>query len=105
MKSLAMRQAELETRKAALWGRMGGIKDELAAHRETDWDDLATEREGDEVLERLGIDAQTELRAISAALGRVADGSYGTCVRCGKKIGEARLGLLPYTPFCKDDAA
>ena len=37
MKSLAMRQAELETRKAVLWGRMGGIKDDELFILEDEW--------------------------------------------------------------------
>lgn len=104
MKSLATRKAELEARKVDLQSRIGGIKTELDSHQDRDWEELAIQREGDEVLEGMGLEAQTELRAIAAALGRVAAGSYGTCQRCGNDIGEARLDVLPYTPFCKECA-
>jgi RNA polymerase-binding transcription factor DksA len=56
------------------------------------------------VLEGMGNEAQTELRAIAAALGRIGAGTYGICVKCGIPIDEARLDVLPYTPFCKECA-
>lgn len=37
---------------------------------------------------------------IDAALGRLDDGSYGTCERCGQPIGAERLEALPYTTLC-----
>lgn len=105
MKSVATRKAELEARRADLLGRIGIIQAELDSHQDRDWEELATQREGDEVLESMGNDAQTELRAIAAALKRVESGEYGACQKCGNDIGEARLDLLPYTPFCKECAA
>jgi RNA polymerase-binding protein DksA len=41
-----------------------------------------------------------ELRAIDAALARLADGTYGTCTRCGGEIGEARLRANPAAERC-----
>jgi RNA polymerase-binding transcription factor DksA len=34
------------------------------------------------------------------ALRRIDEGTYGTCERCGEKILEERLELLPYTRYC-----
>ncbi|MDE3079488.1 MAG: TraR/DksA C4-type zinc finger protein, partial [Paracoccaceae bacterium] len=65
-----------------------------------DWEELATEREGDEVLETMGLSGQIEIRMIKAALARIDAEDYGHCVTCGEKIADARLDLLPYTPFC-----
>jgi DnaK suppressor protein len=42
------------------------------------------------------------LAAIDAALGRIAAGTYGTCVTCGKPIGEERLEAIPYATQCID---
>jgi RNA polymerase-binding transcription factor DksA len=42
---------------------------------------------------------------IEAALDRIANGSYGTCVRCGDPIAEERLDALPATPMCADCAS
>ena len=104
MTSLALRKTQLEARLAALNDRLGAIETELQSHDEKDWEELATAREGDEVLESIGVGSQEEMRAIKAALLRIEAGSYGVCLRCGGTISEARLDLLPFTPFCKDCA-
>ncbi len=43
-----------------------------------------------------------ELRAIDAALLRVADGSYGVCEACDKPIDVKRLSLTPQALRCID---
>lgn len=43
-----------------------------------------------------------ELRAIDAALLRMADGSYGTCEVCDKPIDVRRLEITPHAPRCID---
>jgi RNA polymerase-binding transcription factor DksA len=101
MTSHAIRKTQLEARRAALTARLDGIEAELEAPHSPDWEDLATEREGDEVLERMSRSVGQELRQIDAALARLAGGDYGTCLRCGAEIGAARLDLLPFTPFCR----
>lgn len=100
MKSIEERKTQLEARREFLQGRIAGIGAELDSHESKDWEDMATEREADEVLEDLGQSAQTELRMIDAALGRMDEGEYGYCVTCGDEIAEDRLDLLPGTPFC-----
>ena len=40
------------------------------------------------------------LREIEAALGRIDNGTFGTCTRCGKPIGEERLEAMPYVTLC-----
>jgi RNA polymerase-binding transcription factor DksA len=82
MTSISKRKAILQARQAALLSRIGGISDELGSHQEKDWEEIAIEREGEEVLETLGVEAQTELRAIKAALARIETGDYGRCQVC-----------------------
>jgi DnaK suppressor protein len=41
-----------------------------------------------------------ELQAIEAALGRIAEGSYGICADCGEGIGRARLKANPTANRC-----
>ncbi|MCV2865247.1 TraR/DksA family transcriptional regulator [Albidovulum sediminicola] len=101
MKSVATRKAELETRRSVLMSRIEEIGEELDAHDSKDWEELAVERESDEVLEDLGISAQNELRMIEAAMHRIEEGEYGYCVKCGSKIAEERLNVVPATPFCR----
>jgi len=43
-----------------------------------------------------------ELRAIDAALLRVADGSYGVCEVCDKQIDLKRLEIAPHALRCID---
>ena len=65
--------------------------------------DHATEtfmRELDEGLEE---NAEHLLAEIDAALSRIADGTYGICVRCGRPISPDRLEAVPYATLCLDD--
>lgn len=105
MTPLSARKSQLQARLADLKGRLQGIEAELDSHQSQDWEDLATEREADEVLEGMGVSGQQEIRKIEAALVRIAEKTYGFCVTCGADIGEERLNVLPYTPFCRKCAA
>ena len=42
------------------------------------------------------------LEEIEAALGRIDDGTFGTCQRCGNAISEERLEALPWATLCID---
>lgn len=104
MKSVAERRDELVARQSDLLARIAGIGAELDSHEAKDWEEMAIEREADEVLEDLGQSARAELRMIEAALARIDEGEYGFCVSCGAEIAEERLDLLPATPFCRNCA-
>ncbi len=105
MTPIATRKTQLEQRLTDLKGRLIGIEAELDSHQSQDWEELATERESDEVLEGMGVSGQQEMRKIEAALVRIAEGDYGICAKCGAEIGEERLNVLPDTPFCRVCAA
>ena len=65
--------------------------------------DHATEtfmRELDSGLEE---NAEHLLSEIEAALSRIEDGTYGTCVACGRPISPERLEAVPYATLCLDD--
>jgi RNA polymerase-binding transcription factor DksA len=47
--------------------------------------------------------AQQTLKEIEAALLRIDDGTYGTCLVCGNPIGADRLRALPWARLCIDD--
>lgn len=91
----------LETRLAELEARLHEIDDSLDSHQSRDWEELATEREGDEVLEQMGAAGETEISKITAALARMDEGEFGYCVSCGDEIAPERLEVVPYTPFCR----
>ena len=40
------------------------------------------------------------LDLIEAALERIEDGVYGSCVECDGRINKTRLNAIPFTPFC-----
>ena len=40
------------------------------------------------------------LKQVRAALNRVTDGTFGTCVVDGGPIEEQRLEAVPWTPYC-----
>ena len=42
----------------------------------------------------------TVRRSVAAALLRIRDGSFGTCVHCGSEIGGRRLHAVPWAPLC-----
>lgn len=89
----------------ALGVRLDGIEEALEAPHSKDWEEMAVEREGEEVLERLGESSQAEIARIKAALQRMAQGEYGNCTRCGGEISTERLAIVPEAPLCKRCAA
>ena len=40
------------------------------------------------------------LREVRAALTRVQEGTYGTCLSCEEEISPKRLQAVPWTPLC-----
>ncbi|MCL6709583.1 TraR/DksA C4-type zinc finger protein [Pseudomonas sp. R2.Fl] len=95
----------LRKRQRELHARLHRIDDDLGRQKSADSEERATEAENDEVLEEFGQVGENELKAIDAALDRIARGTFGTCVKCGRPIGEDRLAAVPYTPFCQDCAS
>lgn len=102
--TLNSRKTQLLARRADLLGDMKEIEAALDAPLPADWEDRASERQGDEVLESLGLVEQDEVRRINAALARIDAGIYGQCVRCEGDISDARLDILPDTPLCRSCA-
>ncbi|SFO22294.1 transcriptional regulator, TraR/DksA family [Roseovarius lutimaris] len=96
--ALMARLGELDTRLHAIEGA-------LDSQKSKDWDEMAAEREDDEMLEHLGQSGQDEIARIRAALERIRQGSYGTCTGCGEQIAPERLDILPETPLCRACAA
>jgi RNA polymerase-binding protein DksA len=46
--------------------------------------------------------ADQQLALVDAALARLDEGIFGTCVRCGEPIAAERLEALPWAPRCID---
>ena len=60
---------------------------------------LTLDQELDDTLEE---NSGNMLAAIDAALARIDDGTFGTCVTCGRKIAVERLEAIPYATQCID---
>lgn len=101
----AARKQALEARRVALAGHLLEVEHALDAPMPKDWEDRSSERQGDEVLETLGLNELEEVRQIDAALARLVEGSYGYCQICGGEIAAKRLDLVPATPFCSGCAS
>ena len=95
----------LRTRQRELYRRLHKIETDFEQPRNPDDDDRAAERSNDEVLDELGQVGQEELKAIDAALDRIANGTFGTCTRCGQPIAKERLDAVPYAPLCQECVA
>jgi RNA polymerase-binding transcription factor DksA len=93
-------RAQLEERLTRLVRRVGAIEGDLRQTRDRDWQERATERENDEVLEGLDEMTRAEVTQIRVALERIANGSYGVCASCGEPIGSERLAAVPSALTC-----
>ena len=91
---------ELEGRPAALQARLTSIKKDVTREHSGDSAEQAQERENDEVVDAIGNETAQSIRGVTAALERIADGSYGICENCGDQIGQARLEIVPEATRC-----
>lgn len=64
--------------------------------------ETATATVGREIDYTLGENSEEVLAQIDAALGRIDEGTYGTCVNCGQDIAVGRLETQPWVALCID---
>ena len=105
--SQAIARDRLLARRAHLLHRFryaNELADELGATREVELVDRANDDWDAHVLGKLGDTETRQLSQVLAALRRLASGEYGTCVRCGETIPEARLAALPEAATCTECA-
>ena len=67
-----------------------------------DFADVASDDIDRKMIEALGSVEIKRLRAIDAALSRINQGKYGSCMKCNKKIPAERLQAIPYAVLCVD---
>lgn len=65
--------------------------------------DSATETYMRELDGGLEENAEHLLAEIEGALRRIDEGTYGTCVVCGREIPQERLEAVPWASLCIDD--
>ncbi len=93
---------QFEARIAELVEQAKEIDAELRETPNPDYEENATEMEGDEVLEGLGQVALDEIRQLNLAIKRIDNGIYGDCAECGELIGKGRLKAVPHATKCMD---
>jgi RNA polymerase-binding transcription factor DksA len=89
-----------ESRLAELTGHIAEIDSELRSKLPADWEEQATELEGQDALEGIEKAKLQEVGQIREALRRIAEGSYGVCSSCGENIDPKRLKALPMATRC-----
>ena len=98
-------RTQLENRLADLLVRAEVIEDDLRHPLDADSSEQAVDLADDEALEGVDEVLRKEISQIRMALQRIENGTYGTCVTCGKDIAKARLEARPIATRCVDCAA
>ena len=83
-------------------GSLDDEVEEIAATSDNHLAETATATLGREIDYTLGDNAEQVLAEIDAALKRIEDGTYGTCVNCGREIPRERLEAYPWASLCID---
>ena len=101
-----MKQTELNTLRTILsakradLARAAGKRDGIAIERTADALDETVFAVARELTTRsLELNVGL-LRRVDAALGRIADGTYGTCQECEEEISQKRLNAMPWATLC-----
>ena len=107
-------RTRLDALRAAAQERLTALQDlhgqVVDASRDSNADDEHDPEGATIAFERAQVDSLTQdtvtrLAAIDAALARLAAGTYGTCVVCGRPIPTGRLEALPAATTCVSCAA
>jgi len=75
------------------------VEDETVDNHLAETATATLDREIDYTLEE---HSEGVLAAIDGALSRIEDGTYGTCVNCGREIPAERLAARPWATLCID---
>ena len=103
MQSLNAITRQLHTLRDELTHRIEAIDNDVHHKKEPvekDFAEQVTQRENDEVLLAIDEEAQATVALIDSALNRIANGSYGICIKCQEQIPVDRLIALPYVVTC-----
>ena len=78
------------------------FKEIVEAMDPKDLADVASDDIDRKMIEAIGSQELKRLRLIDSALTRIQQGKYGLCIKCNKKIPQARLEAIPYALMCID---
>lgn len=100
MPDIAATKARLEAQLDELSQRQAHLARDLTAPRNADSSEQAVEVEDVDALDGQAALVAREIASVSRALGRIEDGVYGDCVRCGAAIAPGRLEARPEAALC-----
>jgi len=97
-------RAQLEQERASLLSDIAALEADNRAPQDDAGIGNHIADDATEVFERerdlaLQSNSQEILAQVEAAIGRIDEGRYGICARCGKKIAPDRLEALPYAIY------
>jgi DnaK suppressor protein len=97
--NLAGFQQILEQKQAELVRELR-LRDGIAIEKSADpMDEIQYATERDLAIHSAGLETSL-LRNIRAALARIRDGSFGTCIECESAISRKRLQAVPWASLC-----
>jgi RNA polymerase-binding protein DksA len=95
---------QLSDKKRDLSARLERINSNLRRGVDADSKERAKQLEDQEVVDALGNEAREEIEKITAALERLAAGTFGACIKCGAEIRDERLAAYPHAEYCMECA-
>ena len=102
--SLEQMLRELDSATSTLEGEGAGDSSELS-HVDQHPGDTASELQDADNQNAMLENSADQRKQVEAALARIEDGTYGTCVDCGQQIPDARLEVRPEASRCVQDQA
>ncbi len=100
MIDIATAKQRLEAQLAELEQRLASIEGDLAEPADPDSGERAVQMEDDASLEGQAAVVVAEIASTNRALDRIANGTYGECVKCGGAISAGRLEARPEAALC-----
>jgi len=76
------------------------LETQLSEPLNADSSERAVEMEDDAALEGQATLVSSEIASVGRALDRIANGTYGQCVKCGSDISAERLEARPEAALC-----
>jgi DnaK suppressor protein len=73
---------------------------ELGQDGVSDIGDMSANAYSRDVLFNLSETQRQQILDIDATLERIANGEYGTCMKCGEEIAPRRLEVRPFSRYC-----
>jgi len=89
----------LETKRRELMSGTSDRDEILIENAAEDFDRLQQQMNREVAIRNLDRESKL-LKEVNAAMKRVDEGSYGTCLRCDEEIPEKRMKAVPWAAYC-----